>query len=653
MILIELVGSGPRGIRLEFHPRVTVVCGLSREQRQWLLAELGTALTAESTAFQLAVDVGGEPQALTKELAARLGLEANLAVPNVIEPIDLPGAVTDSGIRASVVPASNRDLADTAFENVRRELERAEENVVRIEEELSAVHVATSPVEEQELQDAGVAHQQARERVAELRARRSHLIATQGPTLSVAERLRRARGVRENLQSRLVGLHHALEDPPIEPRLVEQLLIEAQEAAASEPQRIASLALARELFDHWEQVTFKLARAVEHRGPPEWLLSQTRDDLDNAQARFTALSLQEREGIDVGEQLERAKRQLKDAKEAWDELQRAVSEDPDLARKDVEDTYRRITELLGFMPADELVAEELHGYIQNLSRDVDPRGQLAELLLQARLPTPPEEAIATAVKWLDVCRGNLQRRPQLQQEIAVVALNMQDVGDEISQLEAQVAETGEEAEIDPLGRLNAEIAEAERAALIATERVTALRDRRARHTHRDESAIARLEFRHREALDQVEILQRRVAELERTSSSMDLVESSSTSISSTPWWEGGASVPAERVSVASADLQADVSGVLDEDAELFVLARAASLRRVARGESVPLLIDAAFDELVPAVAARVFDVLPRIAPIVQIVYLASNDVSEKWARRQSEMIAATVRVEGDLQRWSR
>jgi hypothetical protein len=200
---------------------------------------------------------------------------------------------------------------------------------------------------------------------------------------------------------------------------------------------------------------------------------------------------------------------------------------------------------------------------------------------------------------------------------------------------------------EPLAILEAEISTAEANARRVTEAIREMRDRKARYAHRDDNQIARLEFRHRELLETTKAAERKVdyfAQLGALDHSNEEVIPP-VADSAAPWWEGNVARVSDRALPAMADAAVDTSRVDVDDAETFVLARAAGLRHVGRGESVPLIIDGAFDDLAPEVASRLFDVLLRIGPIVQIVYLASNAVAEKWAKRQPEQYAAVVRLE--------
>lgn len=668
MILIELEAEKPRRFRLEFHPRLTVVSGLSADLRRQLVAALHQAVSTGRSEISVTVDVDGQPQLLTPELVANVGL-SRASIDNVIRGADLPGAVIRSTTKSAAeadeaartgaglggLAPAGRSEVPTPVQIARGEYLEAQQRLEALEQRLAQLKAQTQAPDRATVDRALAAYNRALDRIEQLEVQLGDYV-NEPPSISAGERLARARKVRETLQERMAQLSTELQEPPVDVAALERVL----DAIKSNRRNLAQVGLATsesspgDLADKWSALVQQLDRAQNVARPPEWLVQQTRDQLEEATARVKALTMQLGEGIDVSRYLEKARQQLQDAEIVWQELHADGAVDTGALEAQLEAVYAEAQTLLGEDVDPAVVEDSLRALQREFDGERDLRDELFTLLSEAGFAVSLEHVVDSAYALLTTYRNNDTKRPQLQRELAEVAVNIQQMSEEISGLERRIAEFGDD-DLDPRDALRRELQEAE---AFATDMDSRLRQMKARAAagsgHNPE--VQELERECAEAREVLETASRKVeyfAQREATKRDDDPSAQRGPAAGAgvarsggEPWWEAGATP--SRIEPAfdpDSDEQVDLSRVVGEDAEFYVLSRAAALRRAGRGESVPLLIDAAIDELPDDVAIRLIEVLPRIAPIVQVVYLSGGDRMERWAKRQPEMIAAVVRPE--------
>lgn len=639
MILIELEGGGPRHYRLEFHPRVTVVVGLGAAQRRQLAATINDALGGHLRDVVLRVDVGGEPQLLTADLLATLGL-AKQGVDNVIEPSDLPGAVV---LGTTVPPAPPSHSAFGAglspdlrlLDQARRELQRAE---VRAGEFARRLESARRSSQAEDVHKLKSYLDRVKGRILDATAALQAVEAEHGDGGSSARRQAIAARIAE-LAEHLRSLREQAQGP-----LPDSSEVVAALAAldGDDPHEGVQLADVEELRRSLSEVRERVESLEARQQPPQWLLFQIKDELDDARGRVAALEHQHAEGTPVaGEALDRARRRLSDAEASWEELENGVMGQLARAQDDLDVLLAHATALLGAEPALEQVDEQLKALAARLRREGAGSDHLASLLRQLGWEVGTSTAADSARQWLVHVHELDEQRSQARREAHEVEEELQELQRAATQLDQTAVGGG------------AAVVEAERQLAELREIEHELEVRLARAKSSAPSAtteLADLERAHRNALADVAEIAQEVADLERRlhdPSSDQWTEGRGAQRASggRPWWEGQDLPASSRALPLDAEVDVDMSHVMDDDVDKFVLSKAAALRRAGRGESIPLVIDGAFDGLSPDLAHRVLDVFPKIGHIVQIVYLASGDVAERWAKRQDESVVGIVRLQ--------
>jgi hypothetical protein len=691
MLFIEAEGNDAPRYAVEFHPRMTVVSKLSPEMRERLGASLRKALLGDPVDLVMSVDVGGVPQALTADLLARLGLQRR-PLDNVITAADLPGAVVhqqavamaEDRIELSVGVISGGADAWSAFGSggdarhvphaeptdgplfeARQELADAEGYLEEVARRLDLAR--TGRTEDSTVErDAAARHfEEATARVEQLQSVVRELEHVLPPKReSKVVRVIRLRQAEATINERIHQLRGSLLAPAEDRSDVQQCLDAAVSAGPPEDTtyRLERLELLTERYNE----DLRLLEKLEHQPrPPQWLIEQTQEQIDEAQARITAFTYQIKEGIDVRKQLQRAQEQLREAQEAWDELENGIEGEVRNARAKLDESIANIEFFLEIEPGSN-IEDALEDARDAMQGGVDPRAELVAALERQSVDATPEAAIEVARQWLATQDQVDAMHSAVQQELTAVLLDLGDVRKQIADVSAE-QESVDEPEVDrsALEVKRSELAVAIREREAAAELVASLEFT---SVPVDNSAeIAALEIEHQEALDIVEGAGRKVDYFARldalrhdddpavpvsgeVESFSAFDEASGQAESDLPWWEGRAEPvtpspmrndgPAE---VLEADV--DLSQISDDDVEMYVLSRAAGLRMAARGESVPLIIDGAFDTLPPHLVGRLFAALAKISAMVQVIYLSSGNVAEDWVKRQSEMLAAKVTVE--------
>jgi len=616
------------------------VAGLSPQQRHELAATINGALTGTDMGFvQMTVDVGGEVHLLGPELLASLGLVQN-RLDNVIEPMDLPGAVVLNPPTPAAAPLLDRELAqlEAAETELSRSRARAEDLSLRLERARGSTSV-------EDVHQLKAHLDRARARMLELRAELRAAEVELGTEADLArERARLVERAQSLVRRRaeLDELVRSAGDPGV-PAEVEAALadvVRSAEEESADPTRSEARSLAEAIV----RADAAVEKLAAHPQPPQWLLLQVKDELDEASARVRALEMQQADGIAVADQLARARTRFSDARSAWEELEQGPV--GQLAEREGERAalLARARQLVGAGPDDDVRA----AIATYASSSKVPEALVAlRRALQAHDEGTDEVAdaalVAHASRWCATRQEAGARVAAARAELAGIESDQRATDRHIAELDAGALDA-------PSRRRRIDGLRAELDDVVASEQELEERLARARRPagerHATAEEVAELERALRNALADVDDIEREVADLrERVASAEDEAEGDDDSgDGERPWWEGGATPAMARAIPITAEVDVDVSSVQDDDVDRFVLAKAAGLRRAGRGESVPLVVDAAFDRLSPELALRMLDVFPKIGHIVQIVYLASTDLAEKWAKRQPESQVATVRL---------
>ncbi len=639
MILIELQDAVRRKFHLEFHPRLTVIPGLAEDQRGDLIRHITTAFDGKQVEMAFNVDVGGQPQPLTPALMMAIGL-ANSGIDNVMGPADLPGARIPGVAGAPsepVVPASEATARDAEISSVRTEIARLERQRDELAVEIQRTRDSTDDDDVQTLDNAQREFAAADVRVGELK-RALGEASEREPSEDKRERLLR---VREAIESKLEDLKAELAQPvpDTEPVwLAWNAANDAREGDGLAALPIGSAAIAEE----WAAKQKAVRRLQEDVAPPAWLLQQVQDEYDEALARLTAMRIQSSEDIDVGTQLAKAETRFADAEAALVELKSSNDDEVASLRAEIAHLKQQAVALLGDDPGDDQLEAALLEHARTTPPVLTPMQALQAALAEVGRMVAEEDALQKGAAWLDEVRVAIERKAVVQEEFAAATLDYGDVKAQLAALD-EVSTLG--LDVDEAGLRDA-LVQAEADLQAAVEKRTRARDSIDQGRSDVAERIAELQREHESTSTE---LARALEELEdlmsAQASNLVAQHGASSDRQDRPWWEGGGAKFERRRTPKKYSGVVDVSHVSVDDVGLYVLSRAAGLRRAGRSESVPLIIDAAFDGLGAHAVTTLLDALLRVAPIVQIIYFSTSRVAEEWATRQDEMMVAVCRPE--------
>jgi hypothetical protein len=351
------------------------------------------------------------------------------------------------------------------------------------------------------------------------------------------------------------------------------------------------------LARHWAQVNHALENARPKLKAPQWLVDQARHELSFSRRQVEELTIRLEAGENLEDELEAERKTMEDALAVWKEIETVEDVDVENLKSQRVELYRQAVALIG----REVPAQDVESELQAL--DIPARRPDVE---------PPE------------VDEHVQRA---QQDLAVAILDLQDVRNEQTKL-------------------------------LADDSVTELTEDDRAHLAQLEQALTEAEFREAtlgQRLAEAEVAggiggkdggigrARRAAEIELTSAK-EALEASGRKVD---YFASLAVMSGSQAAVKPrrrANPKVDLANVDKGNAEMYLLSRAAGVRQLGRGESVPLIVDAAFDELPPESAFGLLNVLGEASKSVQVIYLAGSDLAESWASRQDEYVAAVVRM---------
>jgi hypothetical protein len=596
MIVLELEGGRFERFRVVFHPRVTVITGLSPSQRSLLGSQLTGAFGGADADFSLIVDVGAGPQELTSDLVADLGLARSTASSRS-RTNELPGAVivSEDGI-SEEMPTPFEPLPDASpLEGAREELRSAEAELQQLEWMLENARAGSPDAIAERVRQAEEDHQTALQAIAHFDASVDELWqrwvededdpTTEKP-FDYNEDPRRARLT--ELHGILVrGAGELQSEIDHEPFDMDDFAgaLGAAITARDNPVTPEQAKQREQLAIHWHETMEALKARPVVAAPSAWVMNQARTELDAAADRVALLTSQVDRGIDVKAQLIRAQHALEDAQRVWDDLDTSTDTQTPRLLETLERLRSQIAAALGEVPADDDMERALLAHTLQQWNGQDPFDALIARMSVVGLDAGREDIIDLAEQWLE-------RRNALAGSLAQLHVDV----DHCEHLQAGL-DAAEEIERDAAAQL------ADARSQTATPTLTPAQ---LEQLHRD----------HAEAIDGARAARRKV--------------------------EYFAQLNAAKAPPVGAHAR---SGAPSDPSELedgYVLARAAGLRRHGEGEAVPLVIDGSFDHLGSEFAARVLDVLPNISPQVQVVYLAGNDVAVEWAKRQQDDVAGVA-----------
>ncbi len=347
---------------------------------------------------------------------------------------------------------------------------------------------------------------------------------------------------------------------------------------------------ATDLARAWLEVGRRLDNEVaQPNSAPRWLVESARRDLEEARERVEELKANSDTFA-----MPKAQQALVDAQEVWSEIERGEVNSIEELKEERAQIYSQAVALIG--------------------HEVDTV-DLVQVLRSLPAETPPAPEVNP-------------ERDRLQRDLAAAVLDHQDVLHEIRELRSIEIIDPTEEETATRKTLTNELENAELDEAEFGERLAELQVAARRVPLPNPSMIAIVSDERDKAFAELSATNRKVEQLTQAA-----VREAAKSVTEDP-----EEVP---------DTQLDMSGVKQDSVEVFVLSRIAWLRQLGRGESIPLIIDAAFDRLPVTMQLRLLNLLGSVASTVQVIYLASSDTAIDWAKRQNELLAAVVRLERD------
>ena len=608
MILIELASGGPAGVHLVFHPRVTVIRGIDARRRHDLVVRLQRTMAGASTGMRVSVDLGSGPEELTVEVVDLLALMGR-RVDNVLRTADLPGAIVlgSADENRELVDAQRlvRDRAAALASARHEDRTRRDQKIEQFEENL----------------------RNALGHAEELRKTVSGEKAKVTPAAERESRVAQLRDVLGMVEVRTVELTAMIEAAPgatDDVRRGLQAIATLEETDTGAPPLNET---ARELRATWRSLTEELT-ALERKGrPPQWLVDQAQSELDETAARVRALAYQASEGANVEEGLARSRKQLRDAQAVWGEVTHGAEARISALQEKRQDLRSEAAALLGTHVDNDTIDSALSARISDAMTMREATDLIVDALRRVGIetsdPTDMELLKTEGRAWLRSQRGAKDRR-KLQTDLASAVFDRRDVLREIAEVEAMDDSAEQKDDTEDATWMRGELAQAERRVDELTQTVEELK------AAPEAPEVHALQQEHDVAL----------AALNDLRKARSGVNAAGDGANQRPWWlQRSEPTPASHLQ-AGPGAEVDVSGVMEE-ADDYVLSRAAALRVVARGESVPLIIDSAFDDLPEEQTRRLLDQLSRASSVVQVVYFTQSRNPWNWALDQRPELAGT------------
>ena len=322
-------GSSPP-LSWPLHVGLTVVAGLDRSSRRQLASGLAAVLGGRPAGVEIEIEVNGEREWLTAEVATRLGLEANPAKV-VVEPAALPGAAKAPGPEPGDRGPGADPAAGAAQEAAAARVAEAEEGLAQAQAVLAEAEAearlagADQPAAAEGPDDGGgrsseAAVGEAKGRLdlarQELQQARDALAEAEASTAAAAkvEGLMSEQAELEEARAELVA-RLAETSAPTDPAPLQQALTELRRVRAVKPEPSAAAA---RLAERWAEITKRLADLPAPPEPPEWLVAPAMAALQEARealSRIDGAGRDPSEDAELVEALDRAHRQVLDAEQ--------------------------------------------------------------------------------------------------------------------------------------------------------------------------------------------------------------------------------------------------------------------------------------------------------------------------------------------------
>lgn len=702
MLFIEIEGRSSPRFQLEFHPRVTIVSGVSAAVRERLVSTLRALLNGQLTEQSMSLDIGNGWDELSVEMLQRLSLPGKM-LPFVLSAADLPGVrlienpaydryfdrnrvaqaadAVENHAMASAGPlawsvfdqepedgnAMRQALEGSPLHEAQQALIAAEDRVNDLNRRLQALRAEASRDAEvpAEVIRAYETIDRVETRVAELEAQERQLrtnLAGDAAGDVANDRLERLRQIETAINERLAELQSQQGAPGEDTAEVEACI-----DAVSRFESGDDISLRREhlerLIAQYEVNRAEVEELERRPRSPEWLLSQTKDQMNEAQARIIAFTYQIEEGIDVRKQLRKAQQQLREAQEAWEELGDGVAAALLTARASLESVVAELRALLALDPGIIDVAAAARAEQRRLVAVEDPRPALVEMLARHGMQVSFDNAVAVATRWVAAQDRLRATNESVQEELAEMTGDLDECRSQIASMEAEQVTPSLEAEAEVLA-IREELVRSRHTLDEALQVVAVYQHSQERPEV--EAKLARLEMLYEKAWEEAEAAGRKVdyyAKLdalrprsgdERPQRALDPSSDAYDRFfgsGNDPWWERvqGAntvsSAPDQDGEPVPPEFVLDFSGVEGVEVEKYILSRLAEVRsRTPGGLSVPLVLDAAFDDLDQITVSQLLTSLGKVSSMVQVIYLSSTEAAERWVRVQDERLAAQVFV---------
>jgi hypothetical protein len=632
VIFIEVEGGEAPRFWLEFHPRLTVVTGLDEVQRRELCQSLHDALAGRGRRTKLTVDLGGQPQPLTYDHVLELGLDS-LPFDNVVSRssfVEQSHSAGSSGtfpmIRSSAVVEAEKALQSALLE------------VRKLEMQLSTLPSEPTRVDPAELAAAESLCAQLSQRLSQLAGNGEGNAGAGEPHLD--NDLGQLEGLKSSIEAKLAQVRRELEDQPGSLARITAALATAINGPELMREREELATLMANTGAAWSRLNNEISRLSAEPRTPEPVIRRAKDQLDEARARLSALKYQAQGGIDVQEPLRQAEQLLAEAQKVWDEIENGVDGQLAQAEDQLDQLYEQATRLIGSDVRRNQVVDALAAQYEELQTQPHPAKELVNALQEAGVIASTADAVEKANRLLAERKSLADRRADNQRVMAAAMVDLRDVNRRIEELRSEAAQpmpfvTENSDGQGEYERTSAELraAEARRDNLRAARRqadewdpTTEVRLRSLLSTAHATAAVAQQQY-------EIAVAGGQPRQASDSAPPAPRPDEQLASIPVRPWWEGDGGV------------SHNIQGTTYDDIEMYLVARAASLRRILHGESLPLLLDSVLEGVDPDVTSRTLDSLAKVGAIVQIIYLAGNDAAEKWAKRQDISTAAVVRLE--------
>ncbi len=708
MRFLEVRHEGDLPFLLTLHPRVTVVSGLGAHRRGWLADALAGALRGEGADAEIVAELKGEPHVLSPSMVDELGIAGLADV--VVRADDLPRSRARPGAAEVRANAADPGLGtgrraggdggsppdDSEIEMLAAELDRttamlveAERQCARDQEVMAETLADLEAASDDDAAQAETALQleQARRHRSDAAARLEDLERAAAQAIERDRALGEAHEVlverRHALDTSANELRGALTDVVVPDATPVRRALEAARAERAPVPVPEALELAAAIDAAARRVEEPAETLPEQEGPRAELGASAVVALGQLDVRYVAALEQAHDAVDQAEQrlakrISRlgAKRALADARWAEQRILRRLGLNSYgeyllcVANPNVVLDRQRLARptTLGRRESREATVprsdgRELAELRERASRLLDrpTEGDVAQALRDLRQPDPAAgqvvdelaavlrlvgaaaagDPLVEAEVWLASVEEAHRQRATWEVQLGAVEVELRSLAVQLDTLPSPSAPMVQERLEEARRSLDdADAAEetAELASAEADERLAirgAARDRLAAQTdalQRRHALVADARANVTELEEHVRAARLRMADAVRE------------------WEQRQARKLEPPMEVLSIDrITPATSATVDRMAvEVYLLARVAAQRDVGQVGALPLVVDEALAGVPGSIKSAVLDLLARVSPTLQIVYLSDDPDVESWATSLGSEVAHVRRFSSTL-----